>query len=70
MDMDHARSSTMTPEENASNEQLRHILEQAIQDLPDSYRLLFVMRELDGLSTEETAEALDVSTDVVKTRSA
>lgn len=63
-----APSSEMTPEENASNEQLRRILEEAILALPDAYRLLFVMRELDGLSTEEAAAALNVSTDVVKTR--
>ena len=31
-------------------------------------RVVFVMRELEGLSTEETAEALDVSIDVVKVR--
>lgn len=61
-------SPAATPEENASNAELKSILEQQILALPESYRVVFVMRELDGLSTEETAGALDVSTDVVKTR--
>lgn len=43
-------------------------LEQAIRDLPESLRVVFILRELDGLSTEATAEALGLSPDVVKTR--
>lgn len=57
-----------SPEEEASNEELRALLERQILALPESYRLVFVLRELDGLSTLETAEALGVSADVVKTR--
>ena len=61
-------SPELTPEEHASNEQLRQMLEHAILSLPEPYRVVLVMREVDGASTEETAAALEVSPDVVKTR--
>jgi RNA polymerase sigma-70 factor (ECF subfamily) len=63
-----AQSRERSPEENASNRELQTLLEEAILGLPEAYRLVFVMRELEGLSTEETASALEVSLDVVKTR--
>ncbi len=66
--IDTVESTGPTPEEHASNEQLRELLEGAILSLPESYRLVFMMRELEALSTEETASALEISQDVVKTR--
>jgi RNA polymerase sigma-70 factor (ECF subfamily) len=56
------------PERDFESSEARTELEQAIRDLPEKLRAVFVMRELEGLSTEETAEALDVSIDVVKVR--
>jgi RNA polymerase sigma-70 factor (ECF subfamily) len=44
------------------------VLEAAIDALPDGMREVFVLRVVDGLSTAEVADALDVSVDVVKTR--
>ena len=48
--------------------ELRVELERAIQDLPDKLRVVFVLRELEGLSTDETATTLGVTIEVVKTR--
>ena len=56
------------PERDFESSEARAELERAIRDLPEKLRAVFVMRELEGLSTEETAEALDVSSDVVKVR--
>jgi len=56
------------PERDFESSETRAELERAIQDLPEKLRAVFVLRELEGLSTEETAEALDISIDAVKVR--
>ena len=56
------------PERQAFTGELRSLLEWAIDGLPDGAREVFVLREVEGLSTAETADALGVSEDVVKTR--
>lgn len=56
------------PEEHASAHELARILELAIDALPDSYRSVVMLREVEGMSTAEAAEALDVTEEVVKTR--
>ncbi len=56
------------PERFAFTEELRSLLEGAIDELPDGMREVFVLRDVEGLSTSEVAEALGVSEDVVKTR--
>jgi RNA polymerase sigma-70 factor, ECF subfamily len=61
-------SSTHDPERQAFSSELRALLESAIDDLPDGAREVFVLREVEGLSTAEVAETLGVSEDVVKTR--
>jgi RNA polymerase sigma-70 factor (ECF subfamily) len=62
----HERSDN--PERQAFTGELRGLLEWAIDTLPDGLREVFVLREVEGLSTAEVAETLDVSEDVVKTR--
>ena len=57
-----------TPEEQAFTGELRSLLEWAVDRLPDGGREVFVMREVEGMSTGEVAAALEVSEDVVKTR--
>ena len=47
---------------------MRVLLEAAIEAMPATHRAVFVLREVEGLSTSETARCLDVSEDVVKTR--
>lgn len=56
------------PEEQYSREELRRILEEAIEALPPLYRTVFVLRDVDELSTEETALALGISVPAVKSR--
>jgi len=57
-----------SPEEHASRVELIRLLEAAVDHLPARYRLVFLLREIEGISTRETAFALDVCEDVVKTR--
>lgn len=56
------------PEQEFASHEARAELEAAIRALPEKLRAVFILRELEGLSTEEAAQALDVSEDVVKTR--
>jgi len=60
--------STPDPERQAFSGELRALLEWAIDTLPDGAREVFVLRDVEGLSTTETAASLGVSDDVVKTR--
>ena len=56
------------PERQAFTRELRGLLEWAIDTLPNGMREVFVLREVEGLSTADVAECLGVSEDVVKTR--
>jgi RNA polymerase sigma-70 factor, ECF subfamily len=57
-----------TPEDSTSAHELRELLEKVLDALPQLYRTVLMLREVEGLSTAETAVALDVTDDVVKTR--
>jgi RNA polymerase sigma-70 factor (ECF subfamily) len=57
-----------SPEEQAHARQVRGLLESAIDALPRIYRSVFVLREIEGLSTAETASCLRLRQDAVKTR--
>ena len=63
-----AEHSTPDPERQTFTGELRALLEWAIDGLPDGAREVFVLREVEGVSTAEAAESLGVSADVVKTR--
>jgi RNA polymerase sigma-70 factor (ECF subfamily) len=56
------------PERSTSNRQVAELLERAVDALPDGYREVFMLRQVDGLSVAETAEALGLSEEAVKTR--
>ena len=56
------------PEEKYSREELGQILDEAIQSLKPAYRTVFVLRDIEELSIEETAEALNLSISAVKSR--
>jgi RNA polymerase sigma-70 factor (ECF subfamily) len=56
------------PDEQFQSEELRHQIQSAVDQLPESQRSVFLMRDVDGLSTEETAELLGVTIPTVKTR--
>jgi RNA polymerase sigma-70 factor (ECF subfamily) len=57
-----------SPEEQAHAERVRLLLEAAIDGLPRRYRSVFVLREVEGLTTAETALCLGIRPDAVKTR--
>ena len=50
------------------NNELKHILEEALVQIPENYRTVFTLRELNGMSTRETSEALGISEANVKVR--
>jgi RNA polymerase sigma-70 factor (ECF subfamily) len=56
------------PEQLYNQAELKEILGRTIQGLPASFRTVFVLRDVEGLSTEETADALDLSVPAVKSR--
>ncbi len=56
------------PEQQYNQAELKDILSRTIQGLPTSFRTVFVLRDVEGLSTEETAEALGLSIPAVKSR--
>jgi RNA polymerase sigma-70 factor (ECF subfamily) len=56
------------PEQLYKQGELKDILRKTVQGLPASFRTVFVLRDVEGLSTEETAEALDLSIPAVKSR--
>lgn len=56
------------PESELLSKEARVKLDQAINQLPDSLRIVFVLRDIEGLSTNETAEVLNLSESAVKTR--
>jgi RNA polymerase sigma-70 factor (ECF subfamily) len=56
------------PEQLYGQSELGDILKKTIQGLPPGFRTVFVLRDVEGLSTEETAEMLDLSVPAVKSR--
>lgn len=59
---------SLDPEQNASTAQLKEFLEEAVLNLPESYRTVIMLRDIEELSTSETAEALDLTEENVKVR--
>jgi RNA polymerase sigma-70 factor (ECF subfamily) len=60
--------SSPDPERQAFGREIGAFIEAAVDDLADGYREVFMLRQVQGMSTAETAEVLGVSEDVVKTR--
>ena len=56
------------PERSAAQQQIRQLIERAIDDLPQIFRVVFVMRDVQDMSVEETAEFLGLPGATVKTR--
>jgi RNA polymerase sigma-70 factor (ECF subfamily) len=63
-----AGSVTQSPEKILMRRQISRLLEMAIARLPDTFRPVFVLREIEGLSVEDTAAALQIPEETVKTR--
>jgi RNA polymerase sigma-70 factor (ECF subfamily) len=56
------------PENEAGREQVRQFLERAIAAIPEAFRLVLILRDVQGFSIEETAELLSIRAETVKTR--
>lgn len=56
------------PEADVARAQIRRLIEGAVDTLPEPFRIVFIMREIHGCSIEETAAALDLRPETVKTR--
>ena len=61
-------NSAPSPEAAAARSEVRRLLEHAIDDLPEPFRLVFVMRDVEEMSIEETAANLGIRPETVKTR--
>ncbi|HEY7371437.1 MAG TPA: RNA polymerase sigma factor [Polyangia bacterium] len=65
---DVSKGTTTDPERATAGREFGHLVEQAIDHLPDIYRSVLIMREVEGMSTSEAAAVLDVEPEVIKTR--
>ena len=66
--MDTLTSPQADPERQAYSQELRRVLEAAVDTLPEGYRTVFMLRDIEGLSTSETGEGLGLGEEAVKTR--
>ncbi|MGH6947575.1 MAG: RNA polymerase sigma factor [Kiloniellales bacterium] len=66
--LDAVRGEEFSPERQATSSELRILLEKAIDSLPEEFRIVFIMRAIEGMSVAETAEALELQQAAVKTR--
>ncbi|TBY39405.1 RNA polymerase sigma factor [Rhizobium leguminosarum] len=60
--------SATDPETELSRNQARQLLEQAVDELPDDFRAIFVLRDVEGMSTDEAASYLGIRPETAKTR--
>lgn len=66
--MNSAISSDRSPEQKSYDRELSGVIEKAVLSLPDEYRLVFMLRDVEGMSTEETAQCLNLTQENVKVR--
>lgn len=66
--MDRFASLTPNPEQQTSNLELRRLLEEAVEKLPDPYRTVFMLRDVEEMSTTDAAYALEITEENVKVR--
>lgn len=68
LEMSSERIDTNDPERRAGAHEMIALLEDSVEKLPEIHRVVFMLRDIEGLDTAETAGALGVSEDVVKQR--
>jgi len=63
-----ARAASESPERQSARREVARLLESAIDALPEGFRAVYVLREVEQMSTEETAASLELAVNTVKTR--
>ena len=66
--MNSATSSGRSPEQKSYDRELSGVIEKAVLSLPEEYRVVFMLRDVEGMSTEETAQSLNLTQENVKVR--
>jgi RNA polymerase sigma-70 factor (ECF subfamily) len=66
--MDRFASIAPNPEQQASNTEIGRLLEEAVEKLPDDYRTVFMLRDVEEMSTTDAADVLDITEENVKVR--
>ncbi len=61
-------SATSDPEKTMAQREIQEVVEHAIDDLPEAFRIIFITRVIEGMNVEETAELLGLKQQTVKTR--
>ena len=61
-------ASSDDPEKSMAQREIQHVVEHAIDELPEPFRLVFITRVIEGMNVEETAELLGLKPETVKTR--
>jgi RNA polymerase sigma-70 factor, ECF subfamily len=61
-------SAVTDPEKTMAQRQIQHVVEQAIDELPEAFRIVFITRVIEGMNVDETAEVLGLKAETVKTR--
>jgi RNA polymerase sigma-70 factor (ECF subfamily) len=61
-------SAAEDPEKSMAQREIRHVVEHAIDELPEAFRIVFITRVIEGMNVEETAELLELKPETVKTR--
>ena len=56
------------PEKTMAQREIQHVVEQAVDELPEAFRIVFITRVIEGMNVEETAAILDIKPETVKTR--
>ncbi len=62
------RTASEDPEKTMAQREIQHVVEHAIDELPEPFRLVFITRVIEGMNVEETAEILGLKPETVKTR--
>jgi len=61
-------TSSEDPEKSMAQREIQHVVEHAIDELPEPFRLVFITRVIEGMNVEETAEILGLKSETVKSR--
>jgi len=62
------RAASDDPEKSMAQREIQHVVEHAIDELPEAFRLVFITRVIEGMNVEETADILGLKPETVKTR--